>query len=147
MVEFVQAVMRPGADNRFIDDFATFTGRVATGGMLNSLSQLLLKIASRGVPDFYQGSELWDLSLVDPDRLFLVDSLLYESPTLPDISIRASQWDVFNCKRSAGKLRENRTGWRSGLDLSSRDFSIQPSWIVVSIPLAMNWPHFLVANA
>ena len=46
-----------------------------------------------------------------------------------------------------GELRKNRTGWWSGLDLNSQDPSIQPSWIVVSIPLAMNWPHFLVADA
>jgi hypothetical protein len=38
-------------------------------------------------------------------------------------------------------------GWRSGLDLNHRDPSIQPSGILVPIPLAMNWPHFLVANA
>jgi maltooligosyltrehalose synthase len=36
--------------------------------MLNSLSQALLKIASPGIPDFYQGTELWDYSLVDPDN-------------------------------------------------------------------------------
>jgi (1->4)-alpha-D-glucan 1-alpha-D-glucosylmutase len=68
LVEFVQAAMRPGADNRFITDVAAFAHRVGFAGMLNSLSQVLLKIASPGVPDFYQGSELWDLSLVDPDN-------------------------------------------------------------------------------
>jgi (1->4)-alpha-D-glucan 1-alpha-D-glucosylmutase len=52
LVEFVQAAMRPGPDNRFIDDLATFASRVAPAGMLNSLSQVLLKIASPGVPDF-----------------------------------------------------------------------------------------------
>src|SRR5271166_1827715 len=41
--------------------------------MLNSLSQTLVKIASPGVPDFYQGTELWDLSLVDPDNRGPVD--------------------------------------------------------------------------
>ena len=42
--------------------------RLAYSGALNSLSQLVLKIASPGVPDFYQGAELWDLRLVDPDN-------------------------------------------------------------------------------
>ena len=79
LVEFVQAAMRPGADNRFIADFAAFAGRVATAGMLNSLSQVLLKIASPGVPDFYQGSELWDLSLVDPDNRRPVDYAIRQS--------------------------------------------------------------------
>jgi (1->4)-alpha-D-glucan 1-alpha-D-glucosylmutase len=50
-----------------------FAERVAAIGMHNSLSQVLLKIASPGVPDFYQGTELWDLSLVDPDNRRPVD--------------------------------------------------------------------------
>jgi (1->4)-alpha-D-glucan 1-alpha-D-glucosylmutase len=79
LVEFVQAAMQPGNDNRFIADFAAFAGRVATAGMLNSLSQVLLKIASPGVPDFYQGNELWDLSLVDPDNRRPVDYAIRQS--------------------------------------------------------------------
>jgi (1->4)-alpha-D-glucan 1-alpha-D-glucosylmutase len=47
--------------------------RVGAIGMLNSLSQVVLKLGSPGVPDFYQGSELWDLSLVDPDNRRPVD--------------------------------------------------------------------------
>jgi (1->4)-alpha-D-glucan 1-alpha-D-glucosylmutase len=85
LVEFVQAAMRPGADNRFLADFAVFAGRVAPAGMLNSLSQTLLKIASPGVPDFYQGSELWDLSLVDPDNRHPVDYAIRQS-MLADIT-------------------------------------------------------------
>jgi (1->4)-alpha-D-glucan 1-alpha-D-glucosylmutase len=50
-----------------------FAQRVAEIGMHNSLSQLVLKIASPGVPDFYQGTELWDFSLVDPDNRRPVD--------------------------------------------------------------------------
>jgi (1->4)-alpha-D-glucan 1-alpha-D-glucosylmutase len=46
---------------------------VARAGMINSLAQLVLKIGSPGVPDFYQGTELWDLHLVDPDNRGLVD--------------------------------------------------------------------------
>jgi len=90
LVEFIQAVMRPGADHRFIDDFAAFAGRVATAGMLNSLSQVLLKIASPGVPDFYQGSELWDLSLVDPDNRRPVDYAIRQS-MLADITREAAR--------------------------------------------------------
>jgi (1->4)-alpha-D-glucan 1-alpha-D-glucosylmutase len=79
LVEFVQAAMRPRADNRFIADFAAFAGRAASAGMLNSLCQVLLKIALPGVPDFYQGNELWDLSLVDPDNRRPVDYALRQS--------------------------------------------------------------------
>jgi (1->4)-alpha-D-glucan 1-alpha-D-glucosylmutase len=50
-----------------------FMRRIAEVGMHNSLSQLLLKLASPGVPDFYQGAELWDFSLVDPDNRRPVD--------------------------------------------------------------------------
>ncbi len=57
----------------FLGLFAPFAERVARAGMLNSLAQLVLKMASPGVPDFYQGTELWDLSLVDPDNRRPVD--------------------------------------------------------------------------
>jgi len=50
-----------------------FAHRVAFFGRLNSLSQVLLKLTSPGVPDIYQGTELWDLSLVDPDNRRPVD--------------------------------------------------------------------------
>ncbi|HSF34068.1 MAG TPA: malto-oligosyltrehalose synthase [Candidatus Tectomicrobia bacterium] len=71
--QFVREVLRAHPDNCFLDDFVHFQGRVAQAGMWNSLSQTLLKITSPGVPDVYQGSELWDLSLVDPDNRRPVD--------------------------------------------------------------------------
>jgi (1->4)-alpha-D-glucan 1-alpha-D-glucosylmutase len=57
----------------FREAFSKLQKRVAFHGYLNALSQLVLKIASPGVPDFYQGTELWDLSLVDPDNRRPVD--------------------------------------------------------------------------
>ncbi|MEO8050152.1 MAG: malto-oligosyltrehalose synthase [Acidobacteriota bacterium] len=62
----------------FLPLFLPFQERVASIGMINSLSQLILKIGSPGVPDFYQGSELWDLNLVDPDNRRAVDFGLRE---------------------------------------------------------------------
>jgi len=53
--------------------FLVFQKMVASYGIYNSLSQTLLKIAAPGVPDFYQGTEFWDLSLVDPDNRRPVD--------------------------------------------------------------------------
>jgi (1->4)-alpha-D-glucan 1-alpha-D-glucosylmutase len=53
-----------------------FAQRISEIGLHNSLSQLILKVASPGVPDFYQGCELWDLSLVDPDNRRPVDFAL-----------------------------------------------------------------------
>jgi (1->4)-alpha-D-glucan 1-alpha-D-glucosylmutase len=57
----------------FRRSFTRLQKRVAYHGFLNALSQVVLKIASPGVPDFYQGSELWDFSLVDPDNRRPVD--------------------------------------------------------------------------
>ncbi len=57
----------------FLPAFLPFQARVAELGVYNSLAQLLVKITAPGVPDFYQGTELWDLSLVDPDNRHPVD--------------------------------------------------------------------------
>ncbi len=63
-----------GPDSRpFLEDFLRLQGRVERVGAVHSLSQALLKLTSPGVPDIYQGSELWDLSLVDPDNRRPVD--------------------------------------------------------------------------
>jgi (1->4)-alpha-D-glucan 1-alpha-D-glucosylmutase len=70
---FIDRVLDSVSDNRFLNDFKEFHPLITTCGMFNSLSQTLLKITSPGFPDFYQGSELWDLSLVDPDNRRPVD--------------------------------------------------------------------------
>jgi (1->4)-alpha-D-glucan 1-alpha-D-glucosylmutase len=72
-LRFVEATLTEPASAAFRRSFAYFAHRVAFLGMLNSLAQLVLKIASPGVPDFYQGSESWDLNLVDPDNRRAVD--------------------------------------------------------------------------
>ena len=61
------------AESPFIADLAAFQRPLARAGMLNSLTQVVLKIATPGVADFYQGNELWDLSLVDPDNRRPID--------------------------------------------------------------------------
>jgi (1->4)-alpha-D-glucan 1-alpha-D-glucosylmutase len=70
---FVRAVLYRGARNRFPGHFSEFHRLVSRLGMMNSLSQTLLKLTSPGVPDIYQGNELWDFSLVDPDNRRPVD--------------------------------------------------------------------------
>jgi len=69
--DFVTGILAPRSP--FRDAFLPFQRLVALYGSVNSLAQTLLKIASPGIPDFYQGSELWDLSLVDPDNRRPVD--------------------------------------------------------------------------
>ncbi len=72
MTRFVEAVLAP--DNRpFRQDFLALHRLVARYGIYNSLAQLTLKIGAPGVPDFYQGTEVWDFSLVDPDNRRPVD--------------------------------------------------------------------------
>ena len=70
---FIEQVLQAGPENAFLTDFMSFRRPIAFAGMLNSLSQTVLKICSPGVPDFYQGSELWDDNLVDPDNRRLID--------------------------------------------------------------------------
>jgi (1->4)-alpha-D-glucan 1-alpha-D-glucosylmutase len=69
---FVGRILDEG-NRAFLDDFLPFQRRVAAYGLYNSLSQTLLKLAMPGVPDTYQGTELWDFSLVDPDNRRPVD--------------------------------------------------------------------------
>jgi len=71
--KFVHLALELSSDNQFLNAFIAFRSSMARAGMLNSLSQVLLKIASPGMPDFYQGSELWNLTLVDPDNRRPID--------------------------------------------------------------------------
>ncbi len=70
---FVQQLLDPAVSADFLASFDAFSQRTALLGALNSLSQLALKSLLPGVPDFYQGSERWDFSLVDPDNRRPVD--------------------------------------------------------------------------
>lgn len=71
-LSFVEAIFS-GEENHFLADFLPFQAKIAYYGMLNSLSQVLLKLTVPGIPDLYQGTELWDLHLVDPDNRRPVD--------------------------------------------------------------------------
>ena len=73
---FIAAILRRDAANRFLPDWVAFQRKIAHYGAFNSLAQTLLKITGPGVPDIYQGCELWDLSLVDPDNRRPVDYAL-----------------------------------------------------------------------
>jgi (1->4)-alpha-D-glucan 1-alpha-D-glucosylmutase len=70
VVAFVKSAIE---SREFREDFVPFQRKVAHFGMLNSLSQVLIKLTAPGVPDIYQGNELWDFSLVDPDNRRAVD--------------------------------------------------------------------------
>ena len=80
---FVRNSLHPGhldaqartnaAPNPFLQDLGDFAASLAVFGLLNSLSQTVLRLTAPGVPDIYQGNELWDFSLVDPDNRRPVD--------------------------------------------------------------------------
>ena len=76
LVSFVDAILADGADNRFVEDLRAQVEVFAWFGFLNSLSMIVVKLGVPGVPDFYQGNELLDFSLVDPDNRRPVDYAL-----------------------------------------------------------------------
>lgn len=89
--DFATAVI---AHEPFLESFRKLQRRVAFHGFLNSLAQVVLKVCSAGLPDFYQGTELWDFSLVDPDNRRPVD---YDKRTallrdLPPPATLLEQW-------------------------------------------------------
>ncbi len=73
LVQFVRAMLEDREGNLFRSDFCAFNERVVRFGLLNGLSQTLLKLTAPGVPDIYQGNEIWHFSLVDPDNRRAVD--------------------------------------------------------------------------
>jgi (1->4)-alpha-D-glucan 1-alpha-D-glucosylmutase len=83
--DFITGIM---ADKAFMEDMETFVGTISRAGFVNSLAQTLIKLTAPGVPDIYQGCELWNFSLVDPDNRQPVDfkirrQLLRQAKDLP----------------------------------------------------------------
>jgi (1->4)-alpha-D-glucan 1-alpha-D-glucosylmutase len=104
LTDFAAALLKPSAA-RFLRDFEKFHRRVAWHGALNGLSQALIKVGAPGVPDFYQGSELWDLRLVDPDNREPVDFDVRAR------SLRSMMESEQNLPQLIRKLLE---GWENG---------------------------------
>jgi (1->4)-alpha-D-glucan 1-alpha-D-glucosylmutase len=97
--KFVGAILDRSANSDFVNDFAKFQRATSEYGMLNGLSQALLKIAAPGIPDFYQGSETWDFRLVDPDNRTPVCFETLEkmvnkmgSPTAEELDAMLTHW-------------------------------------------------------
>jgi (1->4)-alpha-D-glucan 1-alpha-D-glucosylmutase len=70
---FISRILGAASGAKFLSAFLPFQQRIAMLAVTNSLAQVVLKVGSPGVPDFYQGTELWDLTLVDPDNRRPVD--------------------------------------------------------------------------
>jgi len=71
--KFIECILEESNENTYLEDLLSLQKQIAYFGALNSLSQVMLKITCPGVPDFYQGTELWDFSLVDPDNRRPID--------------------------------------------------------------------------
>ena len=70
---FIEKVLDPTVSSAFLVSLEEFAAKVSEAGAINSLAEVILKCTSPGVPDIYQGTEIWDLSLVDPDNRRAVD--------------------------------------------------------------------------
>ena len=103
---FIKRILSPQDNSPFLCSVARFQEKVAYAGMINGLGQALLKIACPGVPDFYQGSELWDRHLVDPDNRRPVDFQI-RTEALQDLVDRAHD-------DAAGIVSELLTHWPDG---------------------------------
>jgi (1->4)-alpha-D-glucan 1-alpha-D-glucosylmutase len=93
-----------GRESRFVQLLDTILPRVRFFGALNSLAQTVLKLTSPGVPDFYQGTELWDLSLVDPDNRRPVDYELRTRLLAEMKSIESSDGPLAVCRHTLADL-------------------------------------------
>jgi (1->4)-alpha-D-glucan 1-alpha-D-glucosylmutase len=116
---FVDKILDESSANQFPRDFKQLQRLICQCGIYNSLSQTLLKIASPGIPDFYQGSELWDLSLVDPDNRRPVDYSL-RAKMLLSLRERAESVGALQLAR---ELVEERDG--GGIKLYTIQKSLQ----------------------
>jgi (1->4)-alpha-D-glucan 1-alpha-D-glucosylmutase len=110
---FVERTLAGPTAPRFLASFLPFQYVVARLGAVNSLAQLTLKIGSPGVPDFYRGTELWDLNLVDPDNRRRVD---YErrARLLDDLEPLLEGTDQAGGVPEGNRIAELLACWRDG---------------------------------
>ena len=115
---FLRDCLDATRSNTFLDSFRAFAAWIARLGMLNSLAQTLLKLTVPGVPDLYQGTELWDLSLVDPDNRRPIDY---------DVR-RALMTELANPTQAPGAIPALLERWKDGrvkLALISRTLALR----------------------
>jgi len=99
---FIERILDRSTSAEFLSSLDTLARRVSLLGALNSLSQVTLKATIPGVPDFYQGTEFWDLSLVDPDNRRPVD---FKQRAAALASMEAPDWEDLVQNWSNGHLK------------------------------------------
>lgn len=100
--EFLRSALDPARSARFHEALGGYLNRIAPASALNGLAQLVLQCTVPGVPDTYQGSEFWDLSMVDPDNRRAVDYAERENAlaeTVEEDALR-SHWGDGRIKQS-----------------------------------------------
>jgi (1->4)-alpha-D-glucan 1-alpha-D-glucosylmutase len=102
LTQFVRDLLDPQKSVAFLEAFEPFARRTALIGALNSLSQLALKLTMPGVPDLYQGTEFWDLSLVDPDNRRPVD---FAARTGALAAVSAADWQGLAAQWQDGRIK------------------------------------------
>jgi (1->4)-alpha-D-glucan 1-alpha-D-glucosylmutase len=90
--ELLLSLFAPSDQAALLKEIADFVQRIAPAGAVNGLAQALLKLTAPGVADIYQGTELWDFSLVDPDNRRPVDFSSRIKPLVEDIDTLVSNW-------------------------------------------------------
>ncbi len=98
-LDFLGRLIDPGSGSEFLPDFLELEAGLIRSGFFNSLGQVLFKLTAPGVPDIYQGNELWDFSLVDPDNRRPVDYRI-RRVLLQEIK----SWDELDADRLAEHL-------------------------------------------
>jgi (1->4)-alpha-D-glucan 1-alpha-D-glucosylmutase len=99
---FLARILDRTSSAEFLDSLQSFAQRVSLLGALNSLSQITLKATMPGVPDFYQGTEFWDCSLVDPDNRRPVDFATRKSALA---SVETPDWENLSRNWTTGHIK------------------------------------------
>ncbi|MDD5389781.1 MAG: malto-oligosyltrehalose synthase [Gallionellaceae bacterium] len=138
---FIQSLLAPGEKNLFLADFMPLVQTITHHGLINALAQALIKVTSPGVPDIYQGCELWQFNLVDPDNRRPVDfdqrrALLAETKALTDAP--PEQWP-----RRLRPLLDDMTDGRIKLYTLWQTLALRAQWPEVFrdgayLPLTVN---------
>ncbi len=124
-LRFVETILDHRRANPFLQVFLPFQARVAELGIYNSLAQLLIKITAPGVPDFYQGTEFWELNLVDPDNRRPVD---YQDRRAVLSALKSCPMPDYQC---AAELLEHRTDGRLKMFVTLRALAARNRWRTV----------------
>jgi (1->4)-alpha-D-glucan 1-alpha-D-glucosylmutase len=99
---FLERILNPASSAEFLGSLRSFTQRTSLLGALNSLSQITLKATMPGVPDFYQGTEFWDFSLVDPDNRRPVD---FSARSSALAAIETPDWEALLKNWTDGRIK------------------------------------------